>query len=139
MTTSFVSPRAFARWFVSVACLCGLLLCGCGPSGPATGTVEGKVLLNDAPYADAAVVFISLKTGTAGTADLQPGGTFKLKDPLRVGEYQVFLSPKVVPGGEPKPVSIDTAVPDKYWNESTTDIVLEVKAGKNDFTVPLKK
>jgi hypothetical protein len=131
--------RDLPRVSLILSILLSVVLIGCGPSGPPTGTVSGQVLLNDAPYADAAVIFLSLQTGAAGSADLQGDGTFQLKAPLRVGEYRVFLSPKPSTSAEPTPVTMDKSVPDKYWNEATTDIALEVKVGPNNFTVALKK
>jgi hypothetical protein len=121
--------------------LWSIVLVGCGESVP-TGTVQGKVLLNDAPYADAAVVFLSPKTGNGGTADIQAGGTFRLKEPLEVGSYKVYLMAKAgsQEGAEgPTPVTIDESVPDKYWNEATTDITIEVTEGENNVTVTLSK
>jgi hypothetical protein len=134
------NPARLACSLVMAAGLLALVIAGCKKSAP-TGNVQGKVLLNDAPYADAAVVFLSPTTGQGGTADIQPGGTFRLEQPLPVGKYTVFLAPKS--GGaaeeEPKPVSIDQAVPDKYWNEASSDISVDVNEGENDFTIPLKK
>jgi hypothetical protein len=116
-----------------VACL------GCGSSTP-TGTVKGTVTLNGAPYADAAVIFLSLKTGQGDSTDIQAGGTFQLPTPLQTGTYTVYLAPKAVEASEqPTPVSIDQTVPEKYWNEAASDIKIEVNEGENDVKVELKK
>lgn len=121
-----------------------LLFAGCTKTEP-TGTVQGKVLLNDQPYADSSVVFLSPTTGEGASADIQPGGTFRLDKPLKVGKYTVYLAPKAVApqggAGEPMemPVTIDESVPDKYWNEASSDITIEVTEGENDVTVQLKK
>jgi hypothetical protein len=119
--------------------LLGLAWCGCAKKTP-MGTVQGKVTLNDAPYGDAAVVFLSMETGKAGTNNINADGTFNLKDPLPVGVYKAYLAPKVDAGSaEPKPVTTDKSVPEKYWNEASTDISIEVKAGPNDVKVELRK
>ena len=116
-----------------VACL------GCGSAKP-TGTVKGTVTLNGVPYADAAVIFLSLETGQGDSTDIQAGGAFQLPTPLVTGTYTVYLAPKAVEASDqPKPVSIDQAVPDKYWNEAASDIKIEVKEGENNVKVELKK
>lgn len=114
---------------------------GCNKPAPA-GKVKGKVLLNDKPYSEAAVSFMDLQSGQAGSADIQPDGTFQLTTPLRPGKYTVFLSPKVVTADTteaPKPISTDRTVPEKYWSETTSGITVEIKEGDNDVPVTLKK
>ncbi len=120
-----------------VLCLvCG----GCGKSEP-TGTVQGNVTWNDAPYADASVVFTSLDTGRGGVAPIQSDGTFRIETPLPVGTYKVYLEPKALEEemGQPQPIAMGGEVPAKYWDEASSDISIEVKEGENDVTVPLKK
>jgi hypothetical protein len=116
-----------------------VLAAGCGKSKP-VGTVEGAVTLNGTPYSGAAVIFLSLTTGQGGTADIQADGTFKITDPLPVDTYQVYLAPKLgEPTGQAQPVRIDQSVPDKYWNEASTDISIDVAEGKNTVEVKLAK
>ena len=136
----FVSKMKRLPWLVVVvASLLSVVFVGCSKSTPA-GTVQGKVILNDAPYANAAVVFLSLETGQAGSADIQSDGTFRIETPLPVGTYTVYLAPKAGEDTEeePKPEILDEAVPDKYWNESSSDIEIEISEGDNDVTVPLE-
>lgn len=125
-----------------LACFVSVLFVGCGES-VSTGTVRGKVTLDGAPYADAAVVLVSPETGQAATADIQPDGTFTIETPLPVGSYVAFLAPKSAgseaAGDEPVEVSIDTSVPDKYWSEATSDIEVQITEGENDVTVSLSK
>jgi hypothetical protein len=131
--------RQFTRHLLLVLCLCPAMLAGCGSSKP-MGTVKGTVTLNGQPYADASVVFLSLTSGQASSVDIQAGGTFQLPAPLPADTYTVYLAPKAGnPSDEPKPVSIDAAVPDKYWNEAASDIKIEVKEGENNVQVELKK
>ena len=118
------------------------LIVGC-EEPVSTGTVRGKVTLDDAPYADGAVVFISPDTGQAGSADIQADGTFTIETPLPVGSYVVFLAPKSAASeegmDEPVEVSVDESVPEKYLNEATSDIEFEIVEGQNDFHVELRK
>jgi len=127
-------------WPVVLAGVLGMVMLGCDKK-PSTGTVEGKVLLNDAPYTNAKVIFLDAKTGSAGSADIQPDGTFRMQAPLKVGKYTVFLTPKPGAPTEAKeqPTVIDKSVPEKYWNEATSGISVEITEGQNKVTVPLKK
>jgi hypothetical protein len=122
-----------------LVCLCSLPFLGCKKTAP-TGTVQGTVLFNGTPYSNAAVVFLSMQTGQGGSVDIGTDGKFQLKAPLPVGTYKVYLAPKVgEPTDQPKPVSIDATVPEKYWNEASTDVSIEVKAGPNDVKVEFRK
>jgi len=54
----------------------------------------------------------------------------------------VYLAPKLEENlemAEAKPVYMDQALPDKYNNETTTDIVCSLVEGENSFAVELKK
>ena len=118
--------------------LLAMLVAGCGKTDP-VGTVEGTVTLNGEPYSDAAVIFLSMVTGQGGTADIGPGGSFKIATPLPVGTYIVYLAPKMgEPTGEAQPVTIDQSVPDKYWNEAASDISINVSEGPNSVQVQLE-
>ena len=142
MTDSFSNIRRLPWLPMLLACLVSVLFVGCGQT-ISTGTVQGKVTLDDAPYADAAVVFMSRDSGQAASADLQADGTFTIETPLPVGSYVVFLAPKSAvsetAGDQPVEESIDESVPEKYWNEATSDVSFEVVEGPNDFMVQLNK
>ena len=139
MTKFVSSPPHLPRRLLVLLCLAPFAFAGCGSSKP-MGTVKGTVTLNGAPYADAAVIFLSLTTGQAASADIQAGGAFALPAPLPTGSYTVYLAPKAAAtSDEPKPVRIDQAVPDKYWNEAASDIKIDVKEGENDVKVELNK
>ena len=116
-----------------------LIAFGCSKPEP-VGTVSGKVTLGDAPYTNADLVFLSLETGQGGTAEIQSDGSFQVSEPLAVGKYKVYLAPKLSQAtGEAQPVTIDQSVPDKYWNEASSDISVTVKEGENDVQVSLQK
>ncbi len=140
MINRIAKTKGFFWYTVVLAGLAVAVVSGCEKKVP-TGTVQGKVTLNDAPFSNASVMFLSLKTGKGGSADIQPDGTFKLSTPLPTGSYKVYLAPKVAEAadGKPVPATIDTSVPDKYWNESSTDISVDVAEGPNNVPVPLKK
>ncbi len=141
LNSAWKARVGFARRPVLLAGLLCLGIAGCSGDAVPTGTVAGKVLLNDAPYTNASVVLLSLETGQGGTAVIQPDGTFRIEEPLPVGSYKAFLAPKpiVAKEGDEQPVKIDQSVPDKYWNEAMTDISIEIVEGENDVTVPLHK
>ncbi len=87
---------------------------------------------------------MNLTSGDHGKAPIQTDGTFRIGKELPVGEYTVYLAPKSTGSGEkddgqPQAVTMDTSVPDKYWNEASSDIKIEVKEGKNDVVVKLVK
>ncbi len=128
---------------IVLACLVTVLFVGCGKTDP-SGSVKGKVTLDDAPYsAEASVVFMSTETGQAGSANIGSDGTFSLEKPLPVGAYVVFIGNKSssveVDAEAPTPEKPDEALPAKYRNEATTDIKIDIVEGDNDVTVPLKK
>lgn len=140
--------KRLPSWAVFAVSLLGVVIIGCGKSA-STGTVQGKVLLNGAPYSGASVVFISLETGQGGTAEIQSDGTFRIETPIPVGSYTVYLEPKAgasepadpsVAGFESTVSEVDESVPAKYWSEATSGISVDVVEGKNDeVTIKLEK
>ncbi len=127
------------RQYLLLLILVAVTSVGCSKKIP-TGTVKGKVTLDDQPYSNASVVLLGVDSGQAGSADIQSDGTFSIAEPLPVGKYTVYLAPKAsaTNSEEAAPVSIDTTVPDKYWNEMS-DIKVDLAEGPNEITVPLKK
>lgn len=129
------------RAFIALGLPAAAILIGCN-AGPATGTVAGQVLFDGKPYGDAAVVFFSLTSGGGGTVNLAADGSFMLPTKLVVGDYRVYLAPKIAaPTGDdapPAPVKTDNSVPDKYWSESSTDITVTIEPGDNKAVIDLK-
>ncbi len=127
------NPRAVlaaALWVLAAG------LAGCTKSEP-MGTVQGKVTLAGQPFSNARLNFISKATGVATAADIESDGSYKLASPLKVGSYTVFLAPKTVadPDHPNAGTGPDPNVPQAYWNESTSPVKVEVKAGPNDIPI----
>ena len=137
---SFAATIRRFSWLALVG-LPAVLLLGCGGSVP-TGTVKGRVTLDDAPFSNASIAFICHETGQADSVDINSDGTFEIAAPLQVGSYVAFLAPRAMVEVEGKegPVSMtgDSTVPEKYWDESASDIKVEIVEGDNDVTVALK-
>lgn len=114
---------------------------GCGQSGPATGTVKGTVQYGEKPYGNASLIFLSMQTGQGGSTNINSDGSFELKERLPIGSYKVYLAPKIEENdlAEPTPVRIDSSVPSKYWDESTSDLGIEVAEGPNTVTLIMEK
>ena len=102
-----------------------LLLAGCGAGDPVpTAYVEGIVLLDDAPLADAEVNFLG--SGYAGIAKTDAQGAFKLK--AQVGKNIVYFSkyegevdPTMIMGMEGKSAKFlpKQLVPKKYTTDKS--------------------
>ncbi|WP_145073913.1 hypothetical protein [Aureliella helgolandensis] len=94
------------------------------------------------PYTDASVMVIDLSSGQGGGADLKSDGTFTLDDPIPVGSYTAYFAPISVPpedaSAAPVPMQADKTIPQKYWNEASSDLKFEVKEGKNEFPIDIK-
>lgn len=127
---------------MAIGMMSTMIFTGCN-TGPATGTVSGQVVFDGKPYGEAAVVFFSLTTGGGGTANLASDGSFSLPGKLVVGDYQIYLAPKLAEVTEgdapPSPVKTDAAVPEKYWSESSTDVTFTVKPGDNKAVIEFKR
>ncbi|QDV49287.1 peptidase associated/transthyretin-like domain-containing protein [Gimesia fumaroli] len=121
-------------------------VCGCGASGPVfkTGTLAGTAKIDDRPFdADAVLMFLDNTSGQAYTAPVETDGKFTVEEKVRVGTYTVYLAPKPQapddPEMQPTGVTMDTSMPDKYWNEATSDLKVTVKEGENTPTIVFKK
>jgi hypothetical protein len=114
---------------------------GCAQGDP-VGTVKGTASVKGKPYKNAAVMFVSIESGHGSGGDLQADGSFQLADPLPVGSYTVYFAPKSIAVEDataaPVPIHMDKSVPEKYWNESSSDIKVDVKAGENIVPIEVK-
>ena len=125
-----------------VILLAGILLslAGCSKSEP-LGTVQGKVTLNGQSYSNARLNFLGKGTGAASAAEIESNGAFRVETPMKVGTYTVFLAPKTTADPDhpsPSP-GIDPKVPATCWNEATSLVKIEVKAGQNEVPIELAK
>ena len=94
---------------IRTSCLVlALALAGCG--GAETSPVEGVVLLDGKPLADASVQFVPQGTGRDATGQTDKNGefamsTFQPRDGVLPGDYKVVISP---PLGTPDPTQYAT-------------------------------
>lgn len=121
-----------------VAILAVVLLGGCTAAEP-TGMVSGKVTLEGEPVTEGVVSFFS-DSGYSTTAEIQSDGSFSVTGEMPVDKYTVSVSPPeltdALPPGE---VEIPKSpIPEGYFDESTSDIVQEIKEGENTLTIALK-
>ena len=144
--------------------LTSVALAGCGSGAPAgarpTKPVKVTVTYNGKPVDNAVVTFFIQggepapaygKTDAQGVAKMK---TYVEGDGAVLGKHKVTIlksetvgetpsvdqnSPDYKPptGNEPPPV-IKPLVPVKYTNPATTDLVVEVTGGPNDFKLDLK-
>ena len=113
---------------------------GCGPSGPATGTVKGKVTIGGAAPKDTIRVnFINSLIGQGGGANAAADGSYTLDQPIRVGEYKVYFE-KVIDSSK-GPVSAQqemlNSVPKEFRSESSTTMTQTVNEGSNVINLEL--
>jgi BON domain len=154
-------PRTAAQSTVSqgttalattVALLAGLLLIGCGRSGPsrvATHPTKGVITYQGQPVGGAFVALHPKEAAAAEvptpTAIVQPDGSFAVTtydagDGLPEGEYVVTVQWRkaVKQGGEYLPGP--NLLPAKYGKPETSDLVIRIAAGQNELApITLKR
>lgn len=128
--------------------LLALFAVGCSSSyvpdaPPETIKVNGKVLSpSGSPLTGGRVVFKPKDpTKQEAAGDIQPNGTFSLTsfrkdDGATPGDYVVVIEKVTYKTGSATPVNIN--IPTKYQSEKTSDLLVTVKEGQNDYTVRLK-
>jgi hypothetical protein len=118
---------------------------GCGSHSAPVGEVSGKVTFEGKLVREGRVTFLSSQTGAAADALLDQEGTYAMKNPLPVGEYQVTVAPLIVRQridgkgpvvGEEKPAP---DIPTKYRTTGGTDLKATVKEGKNPLDFNMKR
>ena len=105
---------------------------GCGPVGPPTGSVSGRVTYNGQPLATGVVTFINEKTGSGASSDLDSSGSYHIES-IRTGKYNVAVH------RHPPPLSEDPrvfenwklSIPDKYQDTQTSGLTVTVEEGRN--------
>lgn len=128
------------RNHIGVIAILALMLAGCGEPPIPTGTVRGTIEVDGKAYTgDAEIVLLSPTTGKGATTPIQSDGTFEFPEPLQTGEYVAFLTPKSDPNATGAvPVTIDTSIPDKYWNEAMSDLRVIVNEGENQVRLQIE-
>ena len=118
-----------------MAVLLGLLACvcwhvGCGPSGPPTGSVSGKVTHNGQPLTTGVVTFINEKAGSGASSDLDASGGYRITL-IRTSEYNVAIHRRPPAPGEKIIGNGRLSIPEKYQDHQTSGLTATVKEGKN--------
>ena len=126
--------------------LCGLVVAGCGRSGPVVEFVEGVVLLDGTPLADCVVGFSPLdpgglsaygQTDATGTYRLTTSRGGRMEGGAVAGRYAVSLTkqkPRERKGGAMQasgPDDIEFLVPKGYTQSATSGIEATVRKGRN--------
>ena len=123
-------PIEFAPMLLHLALM--VILTGCGSRLP---TVSGTVTLDDAPLANAKVVFEApdkpmavATTDAMGNYDVMTG----TQRGMAAGSYQVAISAYATKqGGNESPIPI-LLTPKRYNSAKTSELTAEVKEGRND-------
>jgi hypothetical protein len=130
-------------WFVAV-CISASVLIAAGCSGPNAASVSGSVTLDGQPLTTGMVSFYpDGGNGAPASGSIDSSGNYSLSTGTDVGlapgKYvAIVVATKEPPqpydktGSENPPIPI---TPGKYASTTTSDLHVEVKAGKN--TVPL--
>lgn len=113
---------------------------GCqGDAGQPQGRLHGRVLFSDAPVKSGQVTVYSTALGSGGTAVLNEQGEYRFSEPLAAGDYKVaVLPPEPPPPTDEVPVAqvVEAAdIPAKYRTFETSDLVLTLKSGNNEFDI----
>jgi hypothetical protein len=99
------------------------------------GTVSGTITFSKQPTSDLDLMLISAKTGRGANTAIEDG-TFTFSEPLLVGPYTAYLAPRADPDAQAAyAVTIDTAVPEKFWNEVQSPLKVQVEEGDNSVTL----
>lgn len=113
--------------------------CGGGADSVPTGSLSGKLLVSGNPLPSGQINFTSATSGTSGFADLQGDGSYAVAGELPAADYKVFVTQKGLgdtppsEDGNPELTAPLDMLPQKYQSESTTDVTITVKEGKNTF------
>ena len=129
------------RWIV-VLSIGLLLLAGCGPRRPNSGTVTGTITYKGQPVnAGALTLYATAAEGGTLLVPVTEDGTFGTTD-VPPGEYKVVVEARVggaVGGttGAQAAVKPTIPFPKKYKDRLTTDLTLPVHAGEQKVELKL--
>jgi hypothetical protein len=142
-------PRGHRTIAMVLAAGCAVMLsmlAGCG-RGERLGEIGGRVTLDGTPLTEATVMFASDGVGVARMASVDASGSYAIKTHAAVGlppgRYEVSIVPGVIgnplaggsaplqaPPGAPRAREV-RRIPKRYQSAQTSDISIEVRAGKN--------
>lgn len=130
---SLVPNSARCRAAAPAALLAVFLLSGCGRSETEAESfwISGTVTSGGRPVEEGTISFEDPQTGSAGQADLGPGGAYELE--LAAGSYRVAIEPPLVelmaPATEPHLAYKDMpSIPEKYRSATTSELEVSVSA-----------
>lgn len=123
---------------------CFFLSVGCTQRdrGIPTGTVKGTVSIHGERLTLGNINLFSTATGIAAGIPLDTNGTFNIPGGIEIGTYQVTVTPPSA-GGDglgpaPAPAASSSKIPEKYRNQTTSDLQIEIKKGDNHIELDLK-
>ncbi|MBT5018890.1 carboxypeptidase regulatory-like domain-containing protein [bacterium] len=104
---------------------------GCGEAPLPKGTVSGIIEFKKAPTTELDLIVFAPATGNAVSCNIKDG-QFAFPEPILTGEYVAYLAPRAKPEAqEAFAVTLDTSVPDEYYNETTTPLKFKIDQGPN--------
>ena len=121
------------RTIALVMVVVGLQLAGCGPGGPSTVPVKGKVLHNGQPLSEGTVTFVPETAGQPEpVGSIGADGSYQLatgdKPGAPVGKYKVVVRASV-PSNPNDPYSVPKSLVNaKYTTPAATDLQVTVAA-----------
>ena len=132
----------FRRCHLIIGSAFGLLLAGCGESGPQIAEVTGLVTLDNSPLAGALVSFEPTGPGRTSVGNTDESGRYRLQfTPDRYGalpgEHNVRISTKQFVFDEERGEDVPQPerVPPVYNTESTLKATVESSGSEVDFTL----
>lgn len=126
-----------ARRYAYAAVLLALGLAGCGPSGPTTYAVSGRVTFDGEPIADGYITFAPAVRGEAPAAAPIKAGAYRLR--TTAGEKRVSVQASKFVGPENPVMGLrarEQYIPDRY-NLETTLTAGVTADGANEFDFAL--
>lgn len=125
---------------MSLMCLLGSLLLGCGSAEPdygPLGTLSGKVTFKGAPLTEGSII-LTREGGGSGAAPMQADGTFLVTDRIGgipVGTYKVGFEAAQEDAAEtpnsPPQKKARLILPAKYYDPAESGLSVEIKEGPN--------
>jgi hypothetical protein len=113
---------------------------GCSRGGPDC-YLEGAVTFRGKPVTNLVIRFFDPAIGDGGSARLTDKGTFRVPGPVHRGTYLVMFDLPPAPPPLETPEKVPPRhypLPQKFRQENTTDLKIEVASGKNQLQLELK-